>query len=158
MEVDDREENLAVSRSNSADSRFDMVIGAIEDIVMDEEFQVLQHSFLEKYFHEFDDSEENRFIYTDIHTEYVNLVEKYLNNRLLEKIPQFSLPEFMNQMINRKNELDGEIFELLLTFSDFLTFKEMILDYKAEKEGRTVDLSCGFTVTPLGTRDKKEIK
>lgn len=32
---------------------------------------------------------------------------------------------------NRKNELDGEIFELLLTFSDFLTFKEMILDYKA---------------------------
>lgn len=44
----------------------------IFSLIADEEFQVLQHSFLEKYFHEFDDSEENRFIYTDIHTEYVS--------------------------------------------------------------------------------------
>ena len=31
----------------------------------------------------------------------------------------------------RKNELEGEIFEMLLTFSDFMTFKEMFLDFKA---------------------------
>jgi hypothetical protein len=31
----------------------------------------------------------------------------------------------------RKNELEGEIFEMLLTFSDFLAFKEMFLDYRA---------------------------
>jgi ADP-ribosylation factor 2-binding protein len=31
----------------------------------------------------------------------------------------------------RKDELDGEIFEMLLTFSDFMTFKEMFLDFKA---------------------------
>ena len=31
----------------------------------------------------------------------------------------------------RKEELDGEIFEILLTFSDFMAFKEMVLDYRA---------------------------
>lgn len=31
----------------------------------------------------------------------------------------------------RKNELEGEIFEMLLTFSDFMSFKEMFLDFKA---------------------------
>ena len=31
----------------------------------------------------------------------------------------------------RKDELEGEVFEMLLTFSDFLSFKEMFIDYKA---------------------------
>ena len=30
----------------------------------------------------------------------------------------------------RKEELNGEVFEMLLTFSDFLAFKEMFIDYK----------------------------
>jgi len=38
----------------------------------------------------------------------------------------------------RKDELDGEIFEILLTFTDFLPFKEMVLDYKAVSEVRTL--------------------
>jgi ADP-ribosylation factor 2-binding protein len=31
----------------------------------------------------------------------------------------------------RRNELDGEVFEMLFTFSDFTAFKEMFLDYRA---------------------------
>ena len=31
----------------------------------------------------------------------------------------------------RRKHLEGEIFEILLTFTDFLVFKELILDYKA---------------------------
>lgn len=31
----------------------------------------------------------------------------------------------------KKSELEGEIFEILLSFTDFLAFKEMILDYRA---------------------------
>jgi len=30
----------------------------------------------------------------------------------------------------RRDELDGEVFEILLTFTDFVSFKEMMLDYK----------------------------
>ena len=40
---------------------------------------------------------------------------------------------FFTRALNRerKEELDGEIFEILLTFSDFMAFKEMVLDYRA---------------------------
>ena len=31
---------------------------------------------------------------------------------------------------DRKEELEGEVFEMLLTFSDFMSFKEMVIDYK----------------------------
>jgi hypothetical protein len=31
----------------------------------------------------------------------------------------------------RQGELDGEVFEMLSSFADFVTFKQLILDYKA---------------------------
>ena len=40
--------------------------------ISEEEFQSMQHDFLEKYYNEFEDTEENKFIYTDIHREYVS--------------------------------------------------------------------------------------
>ncbi|XP_053402171.1 ADP-ribosylation factor-like protein 2-binding protein isoform X2 [Mercenaria mercenaria] len=153
MEVEDLmfdEEDLATSSSSISDTKFDLVIGHIEDIIMEDEFQTMQHDFLEKYYNEFDDSEENKFIYTDIHREYVSLVEHYLEEELNKRLPGFCMSEFSKQVMERKDELDGEIFEMLLTFSDFMSFKEMFLDFRAEKEGRTVDFSAGITVTNLG--------
>ena len=41
----------------------------------EDDFQQLQQNFLEKYYHEFDDTEENKFVYTDIHKEYVSTLE-----------------------------------------------------------------------------------
>jgi len=32
---------------------------------------------------------------------------------------------------SRRDELDGEVFEILLAFTDFVSFKEMMVDYKA---------------------------
>ena len=37
----------------------------------------------------------------------------------------------MSHFSDRKDELEGEVFEILLTFSDFMSFKEMFLDYRA---------------------------
>lgn len=48
-----------------------------------------------------------------------------------------------------KPGLDGEIFELLFSLTDFLTFKDMILDYKASKSGRFEDLASGIIVTRM---------
>ncbi|XP_060079809.1 ADP-ribosylation factor-like protein 2-binding protein [Ylistrum balloti] len=143
------DEDLAVSSSNSVDTKFDETIGHVEDIIMDDDFQTIQNGFLEKYYQEFDDTEENKFIYTDIHREYVQLIEKHLDDELTKRMPGFSMGEFTHQIMERKNELEGEIFEMLLTFSDFMAFKEMFLDFKADKEGRTVDLSAGIMVTSM---------
>lgn len=35
----------------------------------------MMNSFMEKYVHEFDDTEENKLIYTDIFKEYVSMVD-----------------------------------------------------------------------------------
>ena len=38
----------------------------------DDGFFEMQSGFMEKYYHEFEDSEENKFIYTDIFKQYVS--------------------------------------------------------------------------------------
>ena len=42
-----------------------------------------------------------------------------------------SLSKFLLVLRSRREELDGEIFELLLTFEDFLEFKQLMLNFKA---------------------------
>ncbi|XP_001508673.1 ADP-ribosylation factor-like protein 2-binding protein [Ornithorhynchus anatinus] len=141
------EENLALSFSSPSDAEFDAVIGYIEDIIMDEEFQMLQRNFMDKYYQEFEDTEENKLIYTPIFNEYISLIEKYIEEQLLERIPGFNMPAFTATLLQHKDEVAGDIFDMLLTFTDFLAFKEMFLDYRAEKEGRGLDLSSGLVVT-----------
>ncbi|ESO88037.1 hypothetical protein LOTGIDRAFT_126924 [Lottia gigantea] len=147
--VDFGEEEIFTSCSNEVDTKFDLTIGHIEDIIMEDKFQTLQNNFLEKFYSEFDDTEENKFIYTDIHKDYINLIEKCLEEELSGRMPDFSMQEFTRQLAERKDDLEGEIFEMLLTFSDFVAFKDMFLDYKAAKEGKTIDLSDGLTVTSV---------
>ncbi|XP_010637206.1 ADP-ribosylation factor-like protein 2-binding protein isoform X1 [Fukomys damarensis] len=150
------EENLALSFSSASDAEFDAVVGYLEDIIMDHEFQLLQRNFMDKYYQEFEDTEENKLIYTLIFNEYISLVEKYIEEQLLERIPGFSMAAFTTTLHchpvlyrHHKDEVAGDIFDMLLTFTDFLAFKEMFLDYRAEKEGRGLDLSSGLVVTSL---------
>lgn len=145
------EEDFAVSRSSAADALFDSVIGNIEDIIMEDDFQNLQQSFMEKYYLEFDDSEENKLSYTAIFNEYVDLLEKYLEQQLIERIPGFNMNDFTHSLKQHKDEVSGDIFDMLLTFTDFMAFKEMFVDYRAEREGRGLDLSTGLVVKSLST-------
>lgn len=41
------------------------------------------------------------------------------------------MQEFMENLMSRREELDGEIFEILLTFEDFLEFKQLMIAHKA---------------------------
>ncbi|XP_059140587.1 ADP-ribosylation factor-like protein 2-binding protein isoform X2 [Physella acuta] len=146
--LDIEDEDLATGLSTS-DAGFDTIIGHIEDIVMEEKFQTIQNSFLDKYYKEFEDTEENKFCYTDIHKEYISIIESYLETELKKRMPEFSMLDFTQQLQVRKQELEGEIFEILITFSDFMAFKEMLLDYRKDKEGNTIDLSGGLTIVPV---------
>uniref|UniRef100_A0ABI7VXN6 ADP-ribosylation factor-like protein 2-binding protein n=2 Tax=Felinae TaxID=338152 RepID=A0ABI7VXN6_FELCA len=77
------------------------------------------------------------------------IMEKYIEEQLLERIPGFNMAAFTTTLQHHKDEVAGDIFDMLLTFTDFLAFKEMFLDYRAEKEGRGLDLSSGLVVTSL---------
>lgn len=50
---------------------FDTVIGYIEDMLINDDFHDLQQKYLEKYWEEFVDDEENKHSYMRIFTEYV---------------------------------------------------------------------------------------
>ncbi|EPY77117.1 ADP-ribosylation factor-like protein 2-binding protein [Camelus dromedarius] len=126
-------------RSSASDAEFDAVVGYLEDIIMDDEFQLLQRNFMDKYYQEFEDTEENKLTYTPIFNEYISLVEKYIEEQLLERIPGFNMAAFTTTLQHHKDEVAGDIFDMLLTFTDFLAFKEMFLDYRA------VSPSCLFS-------------
>ncbi|XP_067905683.1 ADP-ribosylation factor-like protein 2-binding protein isoform X3 [Heterodontus francisci] len=131
VEMEDTEDdNLATSVSSDVDAEFDTVIGYIEDIIMDAEFQQLQKNFMDKYYLEFENTEENKLIYTSIFQEYIDLLEKYIEQQLMERIPAFNMTTFITSLQQHKDEISGDIFDMLLTFTDFLAFKEMFLDYR----------------------------
>ncbi|KAM9375641.1 ADP-ribosylation factor-like protein 2-binding protein isoform 2-T2 [Pholidichthys leucotaenia] len=153
--IDMDEEQFVVSSSSATDMEFDAVIGCIEDIIMEENFQQLQQSFMEKHYLEFDDSEENKLSYTPIFTEYVDVLEKHLEHQLVERIQGFNMNAFIELLMQHKDEVSGDIYDMLLTFTDFMAFKEMFLEYKAAKEGRGLDLSQGLVVTSLNPRCSK---
>ncbi|PNJ62762.1 ARL2BP isoform 4 [Pongo abelii] len=88
------EESFALSFSSTSDAEFDAVVGYLEDIIMDDEFQLLQRNFMDKYYLEFEDTEENKLIYTPIFNEYISLVEKYIEEQLLQRIPGFNMAAF----------------------------------------------------------------
>ncbi|XP_075998698.1 ADP-ribosylation factor-like protein 2-binding protein [Genypterus blacodes] len=154
--IEIEEENIAVSHSSAADSAFDAVIGYIEDIIVEDEFQQLQQSFMEKHYLEFDDSEVNKLSYTLIFNEYIEVLEKHLEWQLVERIPGFKMDTFTKLLEQHKDEVPEDILNMLLTFTDFLAFKETILNYRAEKEGRGLDLSQGLVITSLSSSGYKD--
>ncbi|XP_036155283.1 ADP-ribosylation factor-like protein 2-binding protein [Myotis myotis] len=104
---------------------------------MDAKFQALQRNFMDKDYQEFEDTEENKLTYMPIANDYLSLEEKYINPliNLLERIRGFNMAAFTATFKHHKDEVADDIFDMLPTFMDFLAFKEMFLDYGAEKEG-----------------------
>uniref|UniRef100_A0A3Q0KKJ5 ADP-ribosylation factor-like protein 2-binding protein n=1 Tax=Schistosoma mansoni TaxID=6183 RepID=A0A3Q0KKJ5_SCHMA len=126
--------------SQEPSSDFDNVVGHLEEIIMSNHFQSIQDQFMNENYDEFDENEENKFCYTEIHEKYINTVERMLEEQLCQRIPHFSMRSFIDNLVSNSNCLDGEIFEMLYTFTDFLAFKEMMIDYKKAKTGQTVNL------------------
>ncbi|KOX73132.1 ADP-ribosylation factor-like protein 2-binding protein [Melipona quadrifasciata] len=129
------------------DKLFDEIIGHIEDILLEDDFHAIQRKFLDNYWDVFEPAEENKLIYTNIFNEYNKAVENYIVNYLQKVIPHFNIHTFLEHLNNKQNELEGEVFEVLSTFTDFMSFKEMFLDYRAMKEGKVQDLSYGISIT-----------
>ncbi|XP_057329727.1 ADP-ribosylation factor-like protein 2-binding protein [Microplitis mediator] len=135
--------------SNNLNQSFNEIIGHIEDILIEPKFQETQQHFLEKYWKEFDSEEENKLIYMNIFEEYHKTIENYIETNLKKIIPEFSMESLLKYLSDYSSELEGEVFEILYALTDFLAFKEMVLDYKAVKEGKIQDLSTGIIITPI---------
>ncbi|CAG7731010.1 unnamed protein product [Allacma fusca] len=128
---------------------FDGVVGAIEDIVMGEDFHEVQSSYLDKYWPEFsEDQTENLHSHFEMFKEYSQGISSFIEEKLKTLLEHFDMEVFVEQLTAR-GELDGDIFDMLFTLIDFVKFKELLLDYRAMREGKTIDLSHGISIKAL---------
>lgn len=49
-------------------------------------------------------------------------------------VPGFTMAEFLKLLQERTEQIDEQILEILHSFTDFLIFKGLILDYKSYYE------------------------
>lgn len=84
---------------NSEDVDFNTIIGCIEDMLLNEEFLEMQNNFMDKYWHEFEDNEENKLVYMDIFQEYQNKIEYYIEEYLQKNIGGFEMETFIQELL-----------------------------------------------------------
>ncbi|EKX54011.1 hypothetical protein GUITHDRAFT_100262 [Guillardia theta CCMP2712] len=127
---------VSVGGDNEEDDKFDLIVGALEDIIMDDEFHDLQRKFAVKAPCHYDDTDENKIIYTELFGKYTELIEGFLDARLKATIPDFSMHDFMELLIAREEEMrSSDVFDVLVSCADFTTFKELMLAHKTEMNG-----------------------
>jgi hypothetical protein len=71
LDLDLGDEIIAPSMVQPEDDRFDQVIGELEEILMDEEFNDFQGKFFERYADLFQPGPENKLEYMEIFHKYV---------------------------------------------------------------------------------------
>ncbi|TPX59838.1 hypothetical protein PhCBS80983_g02250 [Powellomyces hirtus] len=138
------------SKASADDIKFDAVVGELEDMLMDPYFNELHDSYLSKHCKEFTDDEENKLVYTEIFQEYVKLVERFIEKRLRARLEWFSMAAFLQMIKGRKESLEGDVFDVLGSLADFDAFKDLMLSYKQEQEGTSIDLSGLLSVHGAG--------
>ena len=72
------EEDFEISNygaGNTEDDRFDEIVGVLQEIVLEPDFEKLQRSFLNKHCDIFEDTEENKMEYMPIFKDYQKQIE-----------------------------------------------------------------------------------
>jgi len=119
---------------NKDDDEFDRIVGCLQDIVIDPTFEILQKQFFEKHYQIFEECDENKLEYTPIFKEYQMTIENWIESKLKEMIADLDLNKFMKLLQTRKNEIEDELLDILLSFTDFPLFKDLMLSYKKQVE------------------------
>ena len=73
------------------------------------------------------------------------------NNLIRRIFAKYHFFIFLAELEDRKLDLEGEVFDMLFTLTDFLAFKEMFVSYKVSKqESTSLSLQEILSVTSLG--------
>lgn len=128
----------------------------IEDAIRGAPFESWRKDFVRRNLGQFSFEDENKLIYTDIHKEFEDGVEK----RILEALPagfdyddfQRSLPGYIDGP-GKDDEATGKAITMLIEVGDFEQFKTMMMFYRREKEEEESKHS-GDQLTGLVTNSK----
>ena len=95
-------------------------------------------------------------VYTTVFKEYTDVIETYLNTQLEGRVPDFSMERFITLLKDLKDQIDEVLMDLLLSFSEFESFKEMMLFARAHFVATTPKPKSGKAAA-LGLKDSKEL-
>lgn len=114
--------------SSAEDGAFDRSVEALQEITISEEFQGVLKQFCIENCHHFEDTDENKLIYTDLFKSYSELIEGHLEEKMKATIKGFSMEAFLEELQKRgEEEIDHAVFDLLLSLGDFDSFKQQML-------------------------------
>ena len=136
----------SIVNKDSDDFKFDTFTEALQDIVIEEEFEKMQNDFCEKYYKIFEDKEENKLEYTKIFNEFTKTTEEFLEKNLQKRVTQYKIEDFYKMLESKKFKIDEQLLDTLLDISDFNNFKDMMLNYKRSKTNKKQAVNLGLHV------------
>ncbi|CCI46435.1 unnamed protein product [Albugo candida] len=128
--IEDEIFSANVGLENDKITKFDAIIGCLQDLLIDSQFVGLQQDFCLNHCEIFENKCENKLIYSQIFQQYTDLIENFIQCRLAERIEGFSMNELTMQLEEHEDEITDDIVDMLLSFSDFEEFKNLMLSYK----------------------------
>ena len=131
--IEDDFEESSVNK-DSDNYKFDKFAEALQDIVIEDEFEKMQNDFCEKYYKIFEEKDENKLEYTKIFNQYTKTTEEFLEKELKKRVKEYNIDDFYKLLESKKFKIDEQLLDTLLDLSEFNNFKEMMLNYKREKE------------------------
>merc|ERR1712216_1037269 len=118
------------------DGAFDEIVGVLEEGAISDEFQKLLQGFCKEHCQHFEDTEENKLIYTEVFKNYADTIEGFLDQKITAAIPEFKMEKFVEELVDRgEDAIDSEMFDLLASLADFDIFKQQMLSVKKSASG-----------------------
>jgi hypothetical protein len=123
---------LIASLDVEEDSRMEVILAKLDDLVQGSDFRAVTSEFFGKYCFEFSDDEENRLEYTAIHKEYEALVESQLET--LGDDYLYVCEHFADFMANPGELTETRLatLETLTAVTNFELFKNTMLAMQSE--------------------------
>ena len=124
-------------------SKSDAIFQELRIIIQDKEFELAQRAFMEKNYDQFEDTEENKLIYTQIYEQFVSLLENIIVVKLEQKFQSDDVDNFYATFVENIAKYEAEdavTVNSLFSFIDFNKFKESILLYKKDRDDSTAIL------------------
>ena len=130
-------------------------MGQLQEVLIEPGFEEMQKNFFNQNCLQFEATEENKLVYMTIFKSYTELIEGHIMDRLNQTIDDFDMETFLKQVVERKDEIDEPLMDLLLSFSEFESFKEMMLFARAHLVATTPKLKSGKAAA-LGLKNTVE--
>jgi hypothetical protein len=122
------------------------------DVLMESSFEEQISSFCRQHCEVFEENDENKLEYMTIYQQYSELVEEILTSMVQDRISGFCMQHFLRMLYAcPTHQLIGDLFDMLLTTTDFTAFKAHMLSFRNEAD--LVDLAPTISGISFSTHE-----